>query len=324
MSGNIWVIAEQWRGQLSEITFELLALGRELADGLGTPLQAVLLGHEARALAEQLGAADDVLYVDHEALGDPSPEAYCHTLALLVREKQPASLLIPATNVSWEVLGSLPAQLGAPFANQCRDVRVVDGRLEAHCLVAGGKMQAGVVAAAAPAILGIMSGARRADDGRVDKTPSIEESTPSLPETLRVRFKRYIEPEVGDVDVTQQPALVSVGRGIQMQDNVEVAEELAAALGGAVCASRPVVDQGWLPLSRQIGKSGAIVKPKIYVAAGISGAPEHVEGMKDAGLIVAINMDPQAPIFDVAHFGVVGDALDVLPALTEAVQARKG
>lgn len=324
MAGNIWVIAEQWRGQLSEITFELLALGKELADGLGTSLQAVLLGHEARALAEQLGAADEVLYVDHAALKDPSPEAYTQALALLAREKQPASLLIPATNVAWEILGSLPAQLEAPFANQCRDVRVVDGKLEARCLVAGGKMEARVVAATTPAILGIMPGARRADDGRVERTPSVEEATLELPEAPRVRFKRYIEPEVGDVDVTQQPALVSVGRGIQMQDNVEMAEELAAALGGAVCASRPVVDQGWLPLSRQIGKSGAIVKPKVYVAAGISGAPEHVEGMKDAGLIIAINMDPQAPIFDVAHYGVVGDCLDVLPALTEAIQARKG
>jgi electron transfer flavoprotein alpha subunit len=324
MAGNIWVIAEQWRGQLSEITFELLALGRELADGLGTSLQAVLLGHEAKALAEQLGAADEVLYVDHAALADPSPETYTRALALLAKERQPASLLVPATNVGWETLGSLPAQLAAPFANQCRDVRVVDGRIEAHCLVAGGKMEAGVTAAAAPAVLGIMPGVRRADDGRVERSPSVEEAALELPEAPRVRFKRYIEPEVGDVDVTTQPVLVSVGRGIQMQDNVEMAEELAAALGGAVSASRPVVDQGWLPLSRQIGKSGAIVKPKVYVAAGISGAPEHVEGMKDAELIVAINMDPQAPIFDVAHYGVVGDCLDVLPALTEAVQARRG
>jgi len=324
MAGNIWVIAEQSRGQLSEITYELLALGRDLADGLGTKVQAVLLGHGVKGLADQLGAADEVLYADHPALADPSPEAYTEALALLAWERQPASLLVPATNAAWEILGSLPAQLEAPFANQCRDVRVVDGRIEAHCLVAGGKMEACVVAAATPTILGIMPGARRADDGRAEQAPTVEEVALQLSESPRVRFKRFIEPEVGDVDVTQQTALVSVGRGIQMQDNVELAEELAAALGGAVCASRPVVDQGWLPLSRQIGKSGAIVKPKIYVAAGISGAPEHVEGMKDADVIVAINMDPQAPIFDVAHFGVVGDCLDVLPALTEAVQARRG
>jgi electron transfer flavoprotein alpha subunit len=115
-----------------------------------------------------------------------------------------------------------------------------------------------------------------------------------------------------------------VGRGIQSQDNLELAENLAAALGGAVCGSRPVIDQGWLPLARQVGKSGVTVKPKLYIAAGISGAPEHIEGMRDAGLIVAINSDPSAPIFEVADYGIVGDALDMLPALAEAVEARKG
>jgi len=139
-----------------------------------------------------------------------------------------------------------------------------------------------------------------------------------------VRLKRYLEPEAGDVDLTQQTVLVAVGRGIQGQDNLELAEEVAQALGGAVCGSRPVIDQGWLPLARQIGKSGLTVKPKFYLAAGISGAPEHTEGMKDAGLIVAINTDPQAPIFNVAHYGIVADVLDVLPALAEAVKARKG
>ncbi|MHC4548853.1 MAG: electron transfer flavoprotein subunit alpha/FixB family protein [Planctomycetota bacterium] len=324
MAGNIWVLAEQWRGQLSEITHEVVALGRELADGLGTSLQAVLLGHGARGLADGLGAADEVLYVDHPALAEPCPDAYSQALALLVQEKQPHALLIPATNVAAEVLGTLPARLPAPVANLCRDVRVVAGRLEAHCLFCGGKMEATVVAAATPTVLGILPGVRRADEAQAKRAPSVEEATLNLAEAPRVRFKRYLEPDVGDVDVTQQDALVSVGRGIQGADNVELAEELAAALGGAVCASRPVVDQGWLPLARQVGKSGAIVKPKIYLAAGVSGAPEHVEGMKDAGLIVAINTDPQAPIFDVAHYGVVGDVLDLLPALTAAVHARRG
>jgi len=126
------------------------------------------------------------------------------------------------------------------------------------------------------------------------------------------------------VDVTQQDMLVSVGRGIQTQDNIELAEELAAALGGVVSASRPVIDQGWLPLTRQVGKSGATVKPKLYLAAGISGAPEHVEGMKDSELIIAVNTDAQAPIFTVAHYGIVGELVEILPALTEAVKAKKG
>jgi len=115
-----------------------------------------------------------------------------------------------------------------------------------------------------------------------------------------------------------------VGRGISSEANIEVAEDLAAALGGAVCGSRPIIDQGWLPLVRQVGKSGVTVKPRLYVAAGVSGAPEHVEGMKDSELIIAVNTDAGAPIFSVAHFGVVDDATDVLEALAEAVKARKG
>jgi electron transfer flavoprotein alpha subunit len=138
------------------------------------------------------------------------------------------------------------------------------------------------------------------------------------------RLKRYIEPEADQVDITRQEALVAVGRGIESRDNVALAEELAEALGGAVCGSRPVIDQGWLPLSRQVGKSGVTVKPKLYIAAGISGAPEHVEGMRDSDLIIAINSDAQAPIFNVADIGIVGDVADMLPALAEAVRSRKG
>jgi len=126
------------------------------------------------------------------------------------------------------------------------------------------------------------------------------------------------------VDISRAEVLVAVGRGIQSKDNLAVAEELAKELGGAVCGSRPVIDQGWLPLARQVGKSGVSVKAKLYIAAGISGAPEHIEGIRGAETVVAINTDPQAPIFNEAHYGIVGDALDVLPALTEAVRAAKG
>jgi electron transfer flavoprotein alpha subunit len=324
VAGNIWVMAEDWRGEISEITFELLVLGRELAGGLGVSLEAVLLGPEANRLAPRLGAADNVLCFGHPALAEPSPEAYSGALAQLIEDKEPHAVLIPLTNVTWDVLGLLPARLQAPFVNFCRDVRVADGGLEARSLVYGGKMEATVAAAEPPVILGILPGARPADEGRLEKTPAVEEVAASVPEAIRVRFKSYLEPDVGDVDITQQDALVSVGRGMASQDNLELAEALASTLGGAVAASRPVVDQGWLPLARQVSKSGSIVKPKLYLAAGISGAPEHVEGMKGADLVIAINTDPQAPIFSVAHYGIVGDALDVLPALTEAVEAKKG
>jgi electron transfer flavoprotein alpha subunit len=322
MAGNVWVLAEHWRGHLSDVTFELLALGRELASGLGSPLEAILLGHQARGLAAELGAVDGVLYVDHPSLAEPNPEAQCLALAALVEERKPRALLVPLSNVSADALGLLPARLKIPLVNFCRDVTVTDGQLQARAVLYGGKLEATLVAPS-PVIFGVLPGSRLASQGRKDGAPAVEDATAAFPAEGRVRFEKYIDPEPGDVDLSQQAALVSVGRGIQTKDNIELAEELAQALGGAVSASRPVIDQGWLPLTRQVGKSGATVKPKLYVAAGISGAPEHVEGMKGAELIVAINTDPGAPIFAVAHYGVVGDVLEVLPALTAAVKARK-
>jgi electron transfer flavoprotein alpha subunit len=320
MASNIWVLAEHWKGELAEVTFELLALGRELAEGLGVSLEAVLLGHNSKKLADALGAADRVFYVEHAALADPSAEIATEALAQLVKSKSPQAVLIPLTNVSWDLIGLLPAELHMPLLNFCQDVQVANGKLEAHCLLYGGKMVATSVATQTPAILAILPGARSQEKGRGTKTPAVEEVAVSIAAPARVQFKQYIEPEAGDVDITQQSVLISVGRGIQTQDNIELAEELAQALGGAVSGSRPIIDQGWLSLSRQVGKSGASVKPKLYLAAGISGAPEHVEGMKNAELIIAINMDAQAPIFNVAHYGIVGDVLELLPLLTEEVR----
>ena len=323
MPGNVWVFAEQWRGQISEIAFEALALGRELADGLGVPLEAVLFGHNVKALAGELGRADKVLYADHPTLTEPLTGSCAEALALLMKDRSPAAVLIPLTNVSMGIGTLVATDLRIPCINFCKDLRVVDGKIEAHCVLYGGKIEATVAAARAPVVLGIWAGARPPEKGRATGTPPVEEVSIDLA-VSPVRLKRYIEPETGDVDIRQQEVLVAVGRGLQSKDNLGIAEGLAAALGGAVCASRPVIDQGWLPLSRQVGKSGMTVKPKVYLALGISGAPEHVEGMKDSSLIIAVNSDPQAPIFNVAHYGVVGDVLDVAPALAEEVRARKG
>jgi electron transfer flavoprotein alpha subunit len=324
MAGDIWVMAEQWRGQISEPTCELLALGRELANELHVGLEAVLLGQGVRELAGGLGLADRVLYGDHAALAEPTAESAGPTLTALMKARQPRCLLLSLSNVGADIAGWLPAALGAPFLNSCRDVRVVDGELEARCLLHGGKMDVIARPMAQPAVLGVLPGTRPAEAGRREAAPPVEDVTVAVPETPRVRLKAYLDPEAGDVDITRQDVLIALGRGIANAANVALGEELAAALGGAVCGSRPVIDQGWLPLSRQVGKSGAIVKPRLYLAAGISGAPEHIEGMKHAQLIVAINTDPHAPIFGVAHYGIVADLLEVLPAVTEAVMVKKG
>ena len=325
MPGNIWVLAENWRGKVSEITFEALALGRDVANQLGSKVEAVLLGHGVKDLASQLGAAARVVSVDHPALTEAVPEVYAEALAQLARREQPAVVMTPLTNLLLGIGTLLAAKLGSSAINFCKDVRVVDGKIEAHAVMYGGKIETKVAAATEPVVLGIWPGARLADAGRCAEPPAVvDEATVDLPASSPIRFKQFIEPEAGEVDVTQQDVLVAVGRGIGSQDNIALAEELAEALGGVVCGSRPVIDQGWLALSRQVGKSGASVKPRLYIAAGISGAPEHVEGIRGAGTIVAVNTDPQAPIFGVAHFGIVGDAQDVLPALTEAVRARPG
>jgi len=324
MAGNVWVVAEHWKGTISEATYELLALGRNLADSLGVRLEAVLLGHGVRGLAASLGTADAVLYVDHPVLADATGQQASRALAALASARVPATILVPTTNVSWDLLGLLPGRLGAPFVNFCRDVEAIDGALQVSSLLYGGKMAVTVAAGPGPVVLAVLPGTRSPDAGRSAAVPAVEEVSVDLADDSGVRLLEYQEPEAGDVDITQQDVLVAVGRGIGNEANLEVAEDLAAALGGAVCGSRPVIDQGWLPLVRQVGKSGVTVKPRLYVAAGISGAPEHVEGMKDSEVIIAVNTDAGAPIFSVAHYGIVDDATDVLEALAEAVRKRKG
>jgi electron transfer flavoprotein alpha subunit len=323
MARNVWVLAEEWQGEIAEITYEMLALARELADGLGVAVEALLLGHANGDLAASLGAADKVLSVDHDVLATPDAAARARVIAELAQEHQPRLVLVPLTNVSADEAGLLSGSSPLPFVNSCADVAVEGDSVLAYSLLYGGKMQAAVPLNAPTAILGILPGCRPAAAGQGDGAAPVEKLEAGDITPSPVRFKRYIAPEAGDVDITRYDVLIGVGRGIQNEMNLEVAEELADALGGTVCGSRPVIDQGWLPLSRQVGKSGVSVKPKLYIAAGISGAPEHVEGIKDADLIVAINTDPEAPIFNVAHYGIVEDALDVMEGVTEAMLARK-
>jgi len=318
MTSPLWILAETWRGQITETTLELLALGREVADQLRVPLEAVLFAD--KSLATSLGVADHVLCA---AGVEPTPEAVAAALAQLVKERQPQAVLVPWTNLSMDAGALAAAKLNAPFVNGSKDLKADAGRLVAQCLVYGGKLEAAVAATVTPVLFGVLPGTRSADAGRSEKTPAITEVAVAVPET-KVKFQRFLEPETGDVDITQQDVLVAVGRGIQQQDNLELAEGLAKLLGGAVCGSRPVIDQGWLPLSRQVGKSGMSVKPKLYLMLGVSGAPEHIEGMKNAQLIVAINTDAAAPIFNVAHYGINADLFEVVPVLTEKLQAAKG
>lgn len=323
MANAILILAEQLRGEVSDITFEMLGAGRKLADALGVPLFAALLGREAAPLAGKLGVADKVFVVDNAALDMAPANVVAGALQTVLEQQQAGLVLIGGTNVSMGIGSVLSVRANLPFVNYCRAVRVDGGAVVVTSQLFGGKILSDVNLADGKGIVSVYPGAFQADAGKSEKAPLVEKLDVPI-ETPKVAFKRYIEPEAGDVDITKQTVLVAVGRGIQSEDNVALAEELAQALGGAVCASRPVIDQGWLPLSRQVGKSGMTVKPRFYLALGISGAPEHWEGMQASQCIVAINSDANAPIFDGAHFGVVGDVLDILPLLTDKIKARQG
>lgn len=319
MDGDIFVIIEHLQGQVSEISYIMLAAGRQLTNQAGGNLVAVLLGNDAQGLAADL-AADKVLYMDDPALAEFTPDAYQIALAELIKAENPRAVLLGDTSVGAEVAGVLSARLELPLVSRCSTLHAKDGSPKFVSQICGGKIMAEGELPGPTALVTMVPGEFKAEEGKSDQAAEVTAvDAPSL-EGLRVTLKQYLEPEVGDVDIATAPILVAVGRGIQQEANLELAEELARALGGVICASRPVVDQGWLPTSRLVGKSGKHVKPKVFIAVGISGAPEHVEGITGSEMIIAINTDPAAPIFDVAKYGAEADALDLLPVLTEKIQ----
>jgi electron transfer flavoprotein alpha subunit len=322
-AADILVFAETTADGVADIALELLGAARSLAAGTGGQVVAVVLGADGAKHAEALSAADRILVVDDPQLANFSPEPYLAVLENVVSSETPRAVLIGCTTIGLDVGPTLASKLGAPLVNACQAVKAEGDVIQATASICGGKMLADLEVAGSPAVLMTLPGAFQATE---EKGAAAVEAKPS-PIALApgaITFQQMIYPEAGDVDITSQEVLVAVGRGIQSQDNMEVAEELAKALGGALAASRPIVDQGWLPATRQVGKSGMIVKPKLYLALGVSGAPEHLEGMVGSELIIAVNTDPKAPIFDVAQYGVEMDMLDLAEPLTEAINARKG
>lgn len=326
MSRDVWVVVETLHGEVMGISYTLMAAGRALADKLGGKVTALLLGHNAEGLAGTMGAADRVVYVDHSALADFTPDAYRQTIAGLAKKAEPRAVLFGHTSMGMDVACGVSFDLGASLVTSCQTVTVKGGHPGYVSLTCGGKIVAEGEMPGPTCVVTMIPGGYKAEAGHV-AAPGASQVTRAQPPTalddLRVDLKSYVEPPAGDVDITKVALLISVGRGIQRQDNLRLVEALAAALGGAVTASRPVVDQGWLPSSRLVGKSGKTVKSKLYLALGISGAPEHVEGMREAELIVAINTDAKAPIYDIAHFGAAVDVLALLPLLTERIKRAK-
>jgi len=313
MSNDVFVITEHMDGKFSDVSFEMVGKAKELASALGGQAVAVVVGGGA---ASNVFASDSTIHVDDAALSNFNPEAYGKVIEALVKEKSPKVVMFGWTVTGMDVAAWLSARTGAPLAAYAKDVRVEGGGIVVSSQVYGGKLMAEVAPEGDMAIVACLAGSFPVEAGQ-GSTAATTMASPIDAGSLKVKFVEAIKPAGGDVDITAQTKLVSIGRGIGGKENVELAEELAKALGATVSASRPVVDAGWLPRTRQVGKSGLKVKPKLYLMLGISGAPEHLEGMKSAELIIAVNTDKKAPIFNVAHYGATADLFEVAEAMLE-------
>jgi electron transfer flavoprotein alpha subunit len=313
---DIYVVIEHLQGQVADISYVMLAAGRVLTQEIGGDLVGVLLGNNSQGLASNLNA-DKVLLLEHAELADFTSDAYVKTLTELIEKEEPRAVLFGSTSIGADIAGILSAKLELPLVGFCRNFETGGKFMSQIC---GGKIMVEGELPDQTTLVTMIPGGYKPEEGQTSQTPDISTLPPPDLKDLSVSLSAYLEPDISDVDISKEPILISVGRGVQTEDNIELAEELAELLEGTVSASRPIVDQGWLPTSRMVGKSGKSVKPKLYLALGISGAPEHVEGITDSGTIIAINMDPTAPIFDVAQYGAEIDLFDLIDVLIEEVE----
>ncbi len=319
MSQDVLVVVEHLDGKIADITFEMLAMAKDAASQTGGAVVAAMIGGNDD-IAGQLGAASKLYKIDGAGLENFNPESHAASVKAAMDAASPRITMVGHTSTGMDLASGLSTKGKIPLAASVISVES-GSETKAVGQLYGGKMNVTSYLGDGPCIVSIAAGAASADAGKVDGAPAVE--VVAAPATDgRVTFKQLIPPEAGDVDITTQDILVAIGRGIGNEDGVETAQELAEALDAAVAASRPIIDAGWLPKSRQVGKSGLKVTPKVYLALGISGAPEHLEGMKGAATIVAVNTDKNAPIFSVADYGLVGDLYEVCEELTEALEDR--
>ena len=325
MSG-ILVILEQNQGKLHKMSWETLAAGQQIAKELGQPLFAAIAGHALGALTAEIAtkAAAKVHAVEHASLEHYTADGFTAAYAQLIDQHKPSLVLFPHTYQVRDFAPKLATRLGQVLVSDVVKIRLDAGVPVLVRQLFQGKMNTDVrPSTAGPHFISIQAGAYRADQLEVGTAP-VETFTPTLDAaTIRQKPEAPFRESARAVDLTAAELIVSVGRGIKESENIPLVQELAKALGAEVAASRPICDNGWLPMERQVGSSGQTVSPKVYFAVGISGAIQHVVGMKGAKCIVAINKDANAPIFELADYGLVGDLFEIVPALTEEVKKAK-
>ena len=325
---NILLITEQREGKWNKTSFETLAAAQQLAAEQKGGLRAVVIGKGVLALAEELAASkiDEVLLVEHELLEKYTPDGFSLALKQVIEQVKADLVLLPHTYQVRDFAPKLAASLGKGMVADCIGYKNEGGKLLFVRQMFQGKTAADVsLQGSAPWFVSFQAGAFRADlvAKGVAKAPVNAVGVELKAEQIRTKPLELFREAKQAVDLTQAPIIIAIGRGIKAPENIPMAEKLAKLLGGEIAASRPICDEGWLPMERQIGSSGQTVAPKLYLALGISGAIQHVVGMKGSRTIVAINKDQNAPIFEVADFGIVADIFEIIPALTEELEKAK-
>ena len=318
---SVLAIAEQRDGSFRKVTYEVLSEGRKLADDLGSELTALVMGAGVEGIASELGnfGADKIMVVDHDSLGEYLTDTYTKVVTQIVEKVDPTIIIVGASVLGKDLAARLAARLDAGLAMDCVALRLDGENVVATRPFYGGKVQAEIAISGKPQIVATrpnaMSIQESAKAGTIEKT-DVDPGNSQL---------QFVEKslETGKVELTEADVVVSGGRGMG-GDDYTLVEALAEALGGAVGASRSAVDEGWRPHADQVGQTGKVVSPNLYIALGISGAIQHLAGMSSSKVIVAVNKDAEAPIFSKADYGVVGDLFEIVPLITEEVKKLKG
>jgi electron transfer flavoprotein alpha subunit len=324
MAQGVMAIAEQREGEIRKISYEMVSEGRRLADALGQGVTALLIGSNIKDKASTLGhyGADKVLVADDPRLEAYTTDAYVSVIAQLVKANDPAVLLLGASFQGKDLASRLSAKLGIGMAQDCTVFSIEDGNLTALRPIYAGKAYAKVtfddswpqMATARPNVMALNEKDESKSAEIIDAEFTLDDNT------LKTEVLEVLKDESGKVDLTEADKIVSGGRGMKGPENYNILEELADVLGATVGASRSAVDAGWRPHSDQVGQTGKVVSPNLYIACGISGAIQHLAGMSTSKVIVAINKDPDAPIFQKADYGIVDDLFKVVPVLAQEIK----
>jgi electron transfer flavoprotein alpha subunit len=326
---KVLLITEQRDGQWNKVSFETLGAAQRIAQRTKGSIAGVVIGEGVAGLADELAGyqLNEILLVEHNLLEKYTPDGFSIALRQVIDTSKPDLVLLPHTYQVRDFAPKLAASLQKGMIGDCIGYRHESGGLVFVRQMFQGRTAADVVFTGEPPwIASFQAGAFRADLAEKNargKAPVTMTAVDLKPEQIRTKPLEMFREAKQAVDLTQAPILVSIGRGIKGPENIPMAEKLAKLLGGELCASRPICDEGWLPMERQIGSSGQTVAPKLYLALGISGAIQHMVGMKGSRTIAAINKDANAPIFEVADYGIVGDLFEVVPAMIEELEKSK-